>query len=441
MENFPNETGNPPSPDPPNKTPRITFKAPKIPGVLPQKINTYALIALSVLMMAVIIFSSGNGKPNGDKPAPTQPPFVSNTREIEMYKARLAAETRKLEADSQRLLLAKKEAEAAEKAAIAAQVSPPAAAQSASSASGAQPPRFPIEAERQLMALDRARREERSLAASNIALSFRGDKVVIPAQATPMFGDVPAVVPPQEREGGYASRETTTPPDAAKSAVRTGSQSFDREVDRRRNGRDETGLREAEGKLYRLFEGTLIEGVLTNRLDGSFAGPVNVMVTTNVYSHDRQQLLIPQGTRVLGEVERVSEATQQRLAVTFHRLIMPDGFVHSLDQFRALSQTGETGLRDQVNHHYAQIFGASLAIGAIAGVAQAGASYGPSANGIDAYQRGGAQSLSQSALHVLDRFLNVLPTFTVREGHRIKIILTDDLLLPGYAGHRLPTNL
>lgn len=120
---------------------------------------------------------------------------------------------------------------------------------------------------------------------------------------------------------------------------------------------------------------------------------------------------------------------------------MPDGYVHSLDKFQALNQTGETGLRDQVNHHYVQIFGASLAIGAIAGVAQAGANYGTTSNGIDAYQRGTSQSLSQSALHVLDRFLNVLPTFTVREGHRIKIVLTDDLLMPEYAGHKLPANL
>ena len=100
-----------------------------------------------------------------------------------------------------------------------------------------------------------------------------------------------------------------------------------------------------------------------------------------------------------------------------------------------------TGLRDQVNHHYMQIFGASLAIGAIAGIEQAGANYGASTGGIDAYRRGSSQSLSQSALHILERFLNVLPTFTVREGHRIKIILTDDLLLPGYAGHKLPSNL
>ena len=203
--------------------------------------------------------------------------------------------------------------------------------------------------------------------------------------------------------------------------------------------RDEAG--QAQGKKYRLFEGTVIETVLTNRLDASFSGPVNCMVTTNVYSHDHQHLLIPQGTRVLGEVRKLESMGEQRLAVFFHRLIMPDGFSVSLDQFQGLNQIGETGLRDQVNHHYLQIFGVSLAIGALAGLSQANTRYGVDASAADAYRQGVATSLSQSSLHILDRYLNVLPTFTIREGHRVKVYLSADLLLPAYDQHEIPSDL
>jgi type IV secretion system protein VirB10 len=191
----------------------------------------------------------------------------------------------------------------------------------------------------------------------------------------------------------------------------------------------------------RLFEGTIIETVLTNRLDGSFSGPVNAMVTTAVYSHDGQRLLIPQGTRILGEVQRVTTFGQQRLAVTFHRLIMPNGYSVSLDKFQGLSQVGETGLRDQVNRHYLQTFGVSLAIGAIAGIAQAQSRYGFEVSGTDAYRQGAASSLSQSSMRILDRYLNILPTFTIREGHRIKVYLTNDLSLPAYEDNRLPATM
>jgi type IV secretory pathway VirB10-like protein len=181
-----------------------------------------------------------------------------------------------------------------------------------------------------------------------------------------------------------------------------------------------------------LYEGTILETVLTNRLDSTFSGPVNCLVTTNVYAPDGPTLVIPQGTRVLGEVKKVESLGQGRLAVVFHRLIRPDFSSVNLDQFQGLSQIGETGLRDQVNHHYLEMFGASIAIGAIAGLAQANTRYGADESAAAAYQQGVSSSLSQSSLHILDRYLNILPTFTIREGQRIKVYLSQDVRLAAY---------
>ena len=128
------------------------------------------------------------------------------------------------------------------------------------------------------------------------------------------------------------------------------------------------------------------------------------------------------------------------MAVFFHRLIMPDGYSVSLDQFKALNQIGETGLRDQVNHHYLQVFGVSLAIGAIAGLGESNSRTGFDRTAADTYEQGVATSLSQSSLRILDRYLNVLPTFTIREGHRVKIYLSEDLWLPAYDRHSLSNN-
>ena len=111
------------------------------------------------------------------------------------------------------------------------------------------------------------------------------------------------------------------------------------------------------GTRFVVIEGTVIETLLINRLNGTFSGPVNCLVTNDVYSHDRQHILIPAGTKVLGETKKVEALGQQRLAVFFHRLIMPDGFSVGLDEFKGLNQIGETALRDKVNNHYLQIFG------------------------------------------------------------------------------------
>ena len=198
-------------------------------------------------------------------------------------------------------------------------------------------------------------------------------------------------------------------------------------------------LNSAHGQPYVLFEGTILDTALLNRMVGDFAGPVKVMVTNPVYSQDRQHVLIPAGTFLLGDVQKVSGFGQRRLAVRFHRMLMPDGYSVDLDQFQGLDQAGATGLSDQVNNHYLQIFGASIALGVISGAAEA-TMYGSGYNisGPAMYEQGVASSLSQSGADVLDRFINILPTITIREGHRIKVYLTQDLLLPAYENHTMP---
>jgi type IV secretory pathway VirB10-like protein len=209
--------------------------------------------------------------------------------------------------------------------------------------------------------------------------------------------------------------------------------------------RRNANLNQAAGKKHVIFEGTVLESVLVNRLNGDFAGPVICQIATDVYSRDHNELLIPAGTRVLGETKKINDIGQERLAVVFHRLIMPDGYAVDLDQAPGLNQIGETALHDKVNNHYFRIFGASIAIGAIAGLSTIGTNNSsvtglPTSNA-SAYREGVAQNLSQSSLRILDRFLNILPTVTIREGHRVRIFLTEDLLLPAYSNHRMPSDL
>jgi type IV secretory pathway VirB10-like protein len=66
----------------------------------------------------------------------------------------------------------------------------------------------------------------------------------------------------------------------------------------------EINVNSAQGQPYVVFEGTTIDTVLVNRLDGEFAGPLKVMVTNPIYSQDRQHLLIPEGTFILGLCRR-----------------------------------------------------------------------------------------------------------------------------------------
>lgn len=195
-----------------------------------------------------------------------------------------------------------------------------------------------------------------------------------------------------------------------------------------------------QGRLYRIFEGTILEGVVTNHIDGGFNGPVLVMLTTDYYSHDHQQLLMPQGTRLIGTVQSVGNAQQRKLFVTFHRAICPDGFSLDFDKYIGLDQIGTTGLATKVNHGYFQAFAAAAVIGGLGGFAQIG-NNGSILTPSTEIQNGISEQSAVEGEQVLNHFLNRLPVITLKEGSRARIYVGRDILIPSYAEHRMDPTL
>ena len=191
-----------------------------------------------------------------------------------------------------------------------------------------------------------------------------------------------------------------------------------------------------QGRLYRVFEGTVFEGVLTNHIDGGFAGPMIVMLTTDYYSHDHQQLLLPQGTRLIGSVQSVSAAGQRKLFVTFSRAICPDGFSLDLNKYIGLDPLGTTGLATSVNNHYLSSFAAAAAVGGIGGLSQVGNS-GTVLDADTQIRNGISAQSAQEGEQILNKFLNRLPVITVKEGSRARVYINQDMLIPSYAEHRV----
>jgi type IV secretion system protein VirB10 len=172
----------------------------------------------------------------------------------------------------------------------------------------------------------------------------------------------------------------------------------------------------------RIHEGSFLEAVLVTQLSGEFPGPVLAMVSAPLYSADRLRVLIPRGSRVVGTASAVQNRDQSRLAVAFHRLLLPGGSWIDLD-FAGLNQVGESGLKDEVNRRYLSTFAAAGAVGALSGLTLAGASpYG--------LRAGVGQGLGGSATSMLDRYLNRMPEITIRAGHRLRVWLTADVLVP-----------
>ena len=378
---------------------RILDKIPRPPGALPARAQTWVLLGLTgVLVVALLLFPGDpEARPSQDVAEVAVPGSARTGTPVGVQSAESAARRMREEAarEAEKRMRSELGVPAERPDGLPSPPTPlvqsgPIHAGGHSNASGLTP-------EEQIRH-EEALRRYRSLSAAPLVLSHRDSMA---AQAGSVAG-------PESDAGGEAAEIAPAmvpePPAVAEEADRT-----------------ET-----------LREGEFLEAVLTNRLSGDFSGPVNAMVSADVYDRTGQRLLIPRGTRALGEALQVEAWEQSRLAVTFHRLILPDGRAVRLDQSAALNQIGETGLLDLVDRRYPSAFLAAGAIGALAGLSSAVSPTQALVSRFGAARQSVGAGLSQSAERMLDRYLNRLPKLTIREGHRIRIYLTADLMVRPY---------
>ena len=430
----------------------IEHKAPKPPGLLPKHVQSWLILGLAALMIVIMWLTGGKKHESATK---ASFPVAAEPQSVEVNESRIAELQNRIQELQREQLVAQ--------SALAQQHRLLGGMPSGEQQANASPHPSGEHTEDSIQA-ERRKREYLSLFASNLALSYRkvlnrtetgqpapassaaeqpGAGPALPPQDAALLSqvlkDAPLGVPPQFLPA--AEPATGTPPEANKAAARPEETSRPTKEVHNPAAASRPLSSAAAGKTYILFEGTILESVLLTRLDGQFTGPVECLLANDVYSLDRQHLLLPTGSKILGETRKVDAFGQTRLAVLFHRLIMPDGFSLSLDQFKGLNQGGDAGLRDQVNNHYLRIFGVSMAIGALGAVAQGGTAGPLTASGTDVMRQGFAQSTAQSSAQILDKFLNILPTVAIREGHRVKVYLSGDLMLPDYSHHQLPRDL
>ena len=381
----------------------IQDKTPKPPGLMPKNIQAWVMLGLAVLMVVIMWLTGGKKAQTAPKSNVStfqqSPPTEVNEAKIVDLQNRIQELQRQQQAA---FAQQNKFFGSTATAGGSLSSSAPPAAQVGAAPSEPAPP-DPVREEKK-------RRAYVSLFSSNVALSYRKELNQPQQSSSGAQGQSDATgisIPPAQPDlNQLAQLLAQVPPTPSQTILpaaapqsnghqpgRTTAEQEEKEP--QKNSPNSTSLNAATGKTYVLFEGTILETVLLNRLDGDFAGPVECLVTNDIYSHDRQHLLIPSGTKVLGEAKRVDTFGQTRLAVAFHRLIMPDGYSVSLDQFKGMSQIGDTGLRDKVNNHYFKIFGASLAVGAIGGIAEAGSGGVLTQSGTQSIQQGVGESRSE----------------------------------------------
>lgn len=182
-------------------------------------------------------------------------------------------------------------------------------------------------------------------------------------------------------------------------------------------------------------EGTLIPGILETAIVSDLPGQVRAIVSQDVHSFDGRRVLIPTGTRLIGEYQSEITRGQTRIFVVWTRMLRDDGVSVGLNSIGADS-LGRAGLTGLVEKKYRERFGAAILLSVVG----AGASYltgygsqtatGESDNAQRAEELARetlAQTFSDMANQALGDSLRIPPTISVSQGERIFVFVRQDL--------------
>lgn len=171
-------------------------------------------------------------------------------------------------------------------------------------------------------------------------------------------------------------------------------------------------------------QGTIITGVLETAINSDLPGFTRAVVSENIRSLDNRTVLIPRGSRLIGQYRSGLAIGESRAFVMWTRLLTPEGLSVELAS-PATDTLGRAGLAGDVNRHFFQRFGSAILLSVIDVGANALVYDNNSSIVI------GSTSEAQAvAAQALAQNMNIPPTIKVEQGTEIRIFLARDLYFP-----------
>ena len=182
--------------------------------------------------------------------------------------------------------------------------------------------------------------------------------------------------------------------------------------------------------------GSIISAALVTAINSDLPGQVIAQVTEPVYDHRTgRTVLIPQGSRLIGQYDSQIAYGQNRALIAWNRIIMPDGRSINIGAMAGADLTGAAGLQDKTDGHFGQlargvILSTLFSVGAAA--AQDAGDRSSGALVVNSAASGVANSAQQVGQQITGRDLNRQPTLRVRAGWPVRVLVSKDMILAPY---------
>lgn len=183
---------------------------------------------------------------------------------------------------------------------------------------------------------------------------------------------------------------------------------------------------------YVVQAGTVIPAALLTGIQSDLPGQVTAQVTEHVYDTPTGKfLLIPQGSRLIGQYDSQVAFGQKRVLLVWNRVMLPDGKSIVLERQQGADARGFSGLEDEVDYHWWDLAKAA----ALSTLLSIGAETGSDRDESDlvrALRRGSQDSINNTGQQLVRRQLNIQPTLTIRQGFPVRVIVNRDLVMAPY---------
>jgi type IV secretion system protein VirB10 len=185
---------------------------------------------------------------------------------------------------------------------------------------------------------------------------------------------------------------------------------------------------------FEVKAGGVIPAILETAINSDLPGMVTARITESVYDTvTGRQLMIPQGSKVVGMYDSDTVYGQERVLLVWNRIIYPDGSSINIEGMQGADSAGQSGFADEVDRHFFRAFQSALLMSMLsAGIQQSQApqqtqiNQQPSAGQTMGQEMG--RMMGQLGMEIVRKGLNLKPTITVRAGYQFNIMVNKDMV-------------
>jgi type IV secretory pathway VirB10-like protein len=175
-------------------------------------------------------------------------------------------------------------------------------------------------------------------------------------------------------------------------------------------------------------QGTVIPAILETGINSDLPGFVRAVVSRDVRGFDGSTVLIPRGSKLIGQYRSAVAVGVSRAFVVWSRLLTPDGTSIEIGS-PATDQLGQAGLEGETNSHFFERFGAAILLSVMSAGTDALANNGSSGN--TAIVIGSPQQATSVASIALQKYIDIPTTITVPQGAPLRVFAARDLNFSG----------